>query len=230
MAAAKGCATGMLKRRQKIRHRRIGSRIGTGNAKAALLEHSRQRSHRSAADSNQVNVFASLIDLWTTVSSGLHVEKHSVSSVVNLPHPADREETARTVADSIISSFTVFAVTFKAARTPKGNVILPRETCPDRKPKATGTPRSPTTRMIDILQNIGLIFILIILILVAIDHFAENNASHFIQFSGQLQLHQHAVNLIRLGGDVLDKQDCARRCGSHKACPEKPPSMDRHPP
>src|ERR1700690_2791582 len=45
----------------------------------------------------------------------------------------------------------------------------------------------------------------------AVEHFTEDNTSYFVELSRQLQLHQHAVDLKGLGGDIFEKQDCA--CG-----------------
>ena len=55
--ASNGWATGMPRSREKIRHRRIGGGVGTGDAVSALLEHSGQRGHGGAADADQVDVF-----------------------------------------------------------------------------------------------------------------------------------------------------------------------------
>ena len=50
------------------------------------------------------------------------------------------------VAASNIRKLTLCPETLNAARTPIGNVTFPRDTCPDRNPKATGIPSSPTIR------------------------------------------------------------------------------------
>src|SRR5260221_8872115 len=49
-------------------------------------------------------------------------------------------------ADSRIRRATFSSLTVSRAGTPKGKVMFPDVTCPDRTPKATGTPRSPTIR------------------------------------------------------------------------------------
>ncbi len=53
---AKGLRHRYLKAGEKIRHRRIGRCVRTGDAETALLEHSGERSHGGAADSNQMNM------------------------------------------------------------------------------------------------------------------------------------------------------------------------------
>src|SRR5437660_12740575 len=46
--------------------------------------------------------------------------------------------------------------------------------------------------------------------LLAIQHLAEDNATNVFQLARQLQLHHYAINLVRLGRDVLYEKKCAR--------------------
>src|ERR1700687_1209806 len=46
--------------------------------------------------------------------------------------------------------------------------------------------------------------------LLAIHHFAEDNAAHVFQLARELQLHQHAINLVRLGCEVLHEENRPR--------------------
>ena len=41
----------------------------------------------------------------------------------------------------------------------------------------------------------------------AIEHFAEDDAPHSVEFAGKFQLHQHAVDLVGLGRHVFQKQN-----------------------
>ncbi len=43
----------------------------------------------------------------------------------------------------------------------------------------------------------------------AIEHLPEDDASDAVEFAGKFQLHQHAVDLVRLGRHVFQKQDAA---------------------
>ena len=53
--------------------------------------------------------------------------------------------------------------------------------------------------------------ITLIRILYALQHLAKNNSAHPVKLPGQLQLHEHTINLIRFGGEILQKQNCAVR-------------------
>ena len=48
---------GNSKRFEKCGHRRIGGRVGAGDVEAALFQHAGQRSHRGAADADEMDVF-----------------------------------------------------------------------------------------------------------------------------------------------------------------------------
>ena len=43
----------------------------------------------------------------------------------------------------------------------------------------------------------------------AVDHFSEDDAAHGVEMSSKFQLHQHAIDLIRLGGNVFEEEDSA---------------------
>ncbi len=56
----------------------------------------------------------------------------------------------------------------------------------------------------DLLQSVTLICGLH-----AVQHFAEDDAADLVETTGQLQLHQHAVDLKGLGGNVFEEQNRA---------------------
>src|SRR5436190_20342970 len=91
----------------------------------ALLQQSGKRSHGGSADANQIDVFA----------LG-HEETAWVRSV------------RLAVAASLISSSTLLSETFSCAFTPRGKVIFPVDTWPERRPNATGKSKPESTRMI----------------------------------------------------------------------------------
>src|SRR4029077_15171659 len=43
----------------------------------------------------------------------------------------------------------------------------------------------------------------------AVEHLAEDDTAYFRKLPRQLQMHQHAINLIWLGADVLDENEGA---------------------
>src|ERR1017187_4874822 len=43
----------------------------------------------------------------------------------------------------------------------------------------------------------------------AVEHLSEDNATYVVELAGQFQLHQHAVNLKGLGGEIFEKQNFA---------------------
>src|SRR5258708_9983229 len=49
--------------------------------------------------------------------------------------------------------------------------------------------------------------VILVWTLLAIQHLAEDNAANVLQLARKLQLHQHPVNLVRLGGDVLHEEN-----------------------
>ena len=63
-------------------------------------------------------------------------------------------------------------------------------------------PISPTTRRMTLLQCVALIGGLD-----AVQHLAEDDSAHAVQFAAELQLHEHAVDLVGLGVDVLEEED-----------------------
>ena len=148
--ASNGCATGMPRSRKKIGHRRIGGGIGTGDAKAALLQHSGERRHRGAADADQVNVFRIAHALSDQIQ--YHMNRHTKASLQNLGY---RQRAS--LPTSKIFRLLVLSCTVSFARTPNGSVMLPDVTWPERTPKATGTPRSPTMRVTTSCERVVLI-------------------------------------------------------------------------
>src|SRR6476646_7498932 len=135
---------------------------------------------------------------------------------------------------SASSSSSEFSYSLVSSRGPRGNsrhggcfqyfqidpAGLDLQSCPDAERQGDVAARNvPGTQPVshghievrehthhDLFQRISLLFITIA-ILRAVQHFAKDNASNLGQFSRQLQLHEHAVNLVRLGGDVFEKQD-----------------------
>src|SRR5450631_832129 len=43
----------------------------------------------------------------------------------------------------------------------------------------------------------------------AVQHLSEDNATYVVEMAGQFQLHQHAVDLKGLGGEIFEKQKFA---------------------
>src|SRR6266568_2747060 len=108
---------------EEVRHGGIRRGIRARHPVTALFEHAGKRGHGRAADPDEVNLFLLCHDLKV----------------------AD-ETAAGAVAASRNFTLTASPLTCKSAFTPIGRVMFLRETCPERKPKATGTPRLPTTR------------------------------------------------------------------------------------
>src|SRR5581483_10023362 len=52
--------------------------------------------------------------------------------------------------------------------------------------------------------------IALIVSLNAVEHLAEHDSLYIFQFAGEFELHQHAIDLVRLGSNILEEQDCAR--------------------
>src|ERR1700731_2602139 len=125
VARVEGLCHGNPQLRKKIRHRRIRRRIGPGDTESALFQHACERRHRGAANTNQMDVFVFVHEIF---AAGL------LDSVC-----------AATAASRILS-LTCLPSTSNSARTPIGSVMLPVVTCPEGTPNATGTPSSPTIR------------------------------------------------------------------------------------
>src|SRR5689334_1984475 len=59
----------------------------------------------------------------------------------------------------------------------------------------------------------------------AIDHLAEDNAANLVKLAGIFKLHEHAIDLIWLRGDIFKKEDSvfrldlvrgSQRCNQHR--------------
>jgi len=121
------------------------------------------------------------------------------------------------VAASSIRSSTA-SLTISRDRTPMGSVMLARETCPsaDRTPPECASLRRSAELPLPTCNpdpDSG-----------GNPAFRRKPGRAHRSVSGQFQLHQHAVDLEGLGGDVFDEEDGARgsnlvqraeRCGQH---------------
>src|SRR5262249_42276921 len=101
----------------------------------ALPQHSCQRRHRCATDANQMDMF-----LFPYHENFAVTRFGPGCSVCFIASSHSRHLTERVatptgvVAGSRILRLDFVLFTSNAARTPIGNVTLPRDTCPERKP------------------------------------------------------------------------------------------------
>src|SRR5580658_8074119 len=58
----------------------------------------------------------------------------------------------------------------------------------------------------DLLQSV-----ILICGLYAVEHFSEDDAAHIVEMAANFQLHQHAIDLKRLGGDIFQEQNLTGR-------------------
>ncbi len=83
-----------------------------------------------------------------------------------------------------------------------GSVMLLLVTWPDLRPYTTGTLYGGKYAHDHLLQAVCLAARGN-----AIQHLAKDEAAHFVEFAGQPQLHQHAINAKRLLANIFYEED-----------------------
>ena len=96
------------------------------------------------------------------------------------------------------------SLTFNSTSTPKGKRHVVARHVAGRNSVGDGNAEAPDNARHDLLQRI-----LLAAGLHAIEHLAEDDATHAVELAGKFQLHQHAVDLVRLCRHVFQKQDAA---------------------
>src|SRR5436305_7096209 len=169
---------------QEFGHGRICSGIRSGDLKASLLQHSRQRSHGCAADADQVDVFV--------FGHKNQVQNANVAAEITLNRYGG------------LQNFYTYLLFF--------NLQLRFYTQRERdviRSYVSGLQavRNRNIQLADNSHDHFLQRVVLIGGLDTVDHLPEDQATDVLQFACEFQLHQHAIDLVGFGAYIFHEQD-----------------------